>query len=119
MGKRRSEKNNRKRNIGGDIKMAIIPVSLMKIKEHVPNIYEAVVVASKRARKINDDNKLEFNTYLSTITVGKEDEFEERENPDQLKLAIDFEKREKAHITAIKELRDEKVKFRYKNEKDR
>ena len=80
------------------------------------NLYEAVIVAAKRARKINDDNKLEFNSLLSTMTSGHEDEFEDRENPEQMKLSLEFEKREKAHINAVKELVDGKIEYRYKSE---
>ena len=97
--------------------MAIKPINLTKIKASIPNLYEAVIIAAKRARKINDDNKLEFNSLLSTMTTGHEDEFEDRENPEQLKLSLEFEKREKAHIKAVKELVDAKIEYRYKSEK--
>lgn len=95
--------------------MAIIPLSLSQIKGNVANLYEGVIVAARRARKLNDDTKLEFNTILSTITAGREEEFEDRENPEQLKLSLDFDKREKPHIQAIKEVRDGKVEYRYKD----
>ena len=98
--------------------MAITPINLSKIKEKIPNLYEAVVIAAKRARKINDDNKLEFNSLLSTMTVGHEDEFEDRENPEQMKLSLEFEKREKPHIQAAKELLNNEIEYRYKTEKD-
>ncbi|TSA25943.1 MAG: DNA-directed RNA polymerase subunit omega, partial [Ignavibacteriales bacterium] len=94
--------------------MAIKPINLTKIKASIPNLYEAVIIAAKRARKLNDDNKLEFNSLLSTMTTGHEDEFEDRENPEQMKLSLEFEKREKAHINAVKELVDAKIEYRYK-----
>ncbi|MCX7876961.1 MAG: DNA-directed RNA polymerase subunit omega [Melioribacteraceae bacterium] len=97
--------------------MAIQPLSLKKIKENASNLYEAVIVASRRARKLNDDLKLEFNTLLSSVTNSNDEQFEDKENPEQLKLSLEFDKREKPHIQAIKELRDGKVKFRYKSEK--
>jgi len=97
--------------------MGITPLSLAKIKENATNLYEGVVVAARRARKLNDENKQEFNTLLSTITAGREEEFEDRENPEQLKLSLEFEKREKPHIQAIKEVRDGKVEFRFKEQK--
>ncbi|MFA3782720.1 DNA-directed RNA polymerase subunit omega [Melioribacteraceae bacterium 4301-Me] len=96
--------------------MPVVPQNLLKIKEKIPNLYEAVIVAAKRARKLNDDARLEFNALLSTITSGHEDDFEDRENPDQLKLALEFEKREKPHLKAIKELQTG-IEYRYKNEK--
>lgn len=99
--------------------MAIQPRDLGRIKERVPNLYEAVIVAAKRARKINDDIKLEFNQLVGTLNAGHEDEFEDRENPEQLKLSLEFEKREKPHIQAIKELIDDGIEHRYKTDKDR
>jgi DNA-directed RNA polymerase omega subunit len=99
--------------------MAIQPRDLGKIKERVPNLYEAVIVAAKRARKINDDIKLEFNQLVGTLNAGHEDEFEDRENPEQLKLSLEFEKREKPHIQAIKELIDDGIEYRYKTDKNR
>jgi DNA-directed RNA polymerase omega subunit len=99
--------------------MAIRPVNLSKIKEKIPNLYEAVVVTARRARKINDDNKMEFNTLLGTMTAGHEDEFEDRENPEQLKLASEFDKREKPHIQAIEEMMKDGIEFRYKEDKEK
>jgi DNA-directed RNA polymerase omega subunit len=97
--------------------MAVKPISLTKIKSGIPNLYEAVTVAAKRARKINDDIKTDFNSLLSTIVSGHEDEFEERENPEQMKLSLEFEKREKPHIQALKELVDGQIEYRYKSDK--
>lgn len=97
--------------------MAIQPLSLRKIKENASNLYEAVIVAARRARRINDDLKLEFNALLSTVTNSNDEQYEDKENPEQLKLSLEFDKREKPHIQAIKEVRDGKIKFRYKSEK--
>lgn len=97
--------------------MAVQPLDLKKIKSNASNLYEAVIVASRKARIINDELKLEFNTLLSTIHGGDDDQYEDKENPEQLKLSLEFDKREKPHIKAIKELIDGKVKFRYKKEK--
>ncbi len=97
----------------------IKPISLTSIKERIPNLYEAVITAAKRARKLNDDTKLEFNSLLSTVTSGQDDEFEDRENPEQLKLSLEFEKREKPHVQALNELVNDGIQYRYKNEKDK
>lgn len=95
--------------------MALRPIDLRKIKERIPNLYEAVVVAARRARIINDDTKLEFNTLLSSLITNPDDEFEDRENPEQLKLSLEFEKREKPHIQAINELINLGIEYRYKS----
>lgn len=97
----------------------IKPLNLNVIKEKIPNLYEAVIVASRRARKINDDNKTEFNAILGTLNSGHDDDFEDRENPEQLKLSLEFEKREKPHIKSINELMKNEIEYRYKSEKDK
>lgn len=96
--------------------MPINPINLRKVEAHTKNIYEAVIIAAKRARQINDENRLEFNTQLSTIIPSIEDEFEERGNPDQERISLEFEKREKSHIRALGELIDGDISFRYRDE---
>ena len=95
--------------------MQIEPIDFKEIHERVSNVYEAVVAAGKRARTINDNNRLEYNQLLSTIIGTTEDEFEEKENPDQLKLSLEMEKRLKPHQQAMRELLDGEVKFEYKD----
>ncbi len=95
--------------------MPINPINLRKVEAHTKNVYEAVIVAAKRARQINDENRLEFNTQLSTIIPSIEDEFEERGNPDQERISLEYEKREKSHLRALGELIDGDISFRYKD----
>ena len=96
--------------------MGIQPVDLRIIDQRSANVYEGIIVASKQARKNNDENKIEFNALISTIPViGTDEENEDIENPAQLKIALDFEKRDKPHIQALKELLDGKVAYRYKD----
>ncbi len=98
--------------------MGIQPVDLRVIDEKAANVYEGIIVASKKARKINDENKIEFNALVSTIPVtGAEDESEDIENPAQLKIALEFEKREKPHLEALNELLEGKIGYRYKENK--
>ncbi|PIQ10459.1 MAG: DNA-directed RNA polymerase subunit omega [Ignavibacteriales bacterium CG18_big_fil_WC_8_21_14_2_50_31_20] len=93
--------------------MAIQPIDLRKIDGKAENIYEAIIAAGKRARQINDENRLEFNQLISTIIPAAEDEFEERGNPDQERISLQFEKREKPHLRAFNELLDGNLNFRY------
>jgi DNA-directed RNA polymerase subunit K/omega len=93
----------------------ITPIDLRKIDEHASNVYEGIIVASKRARQVNSDNKIEYNALISTIpTSSTDDEAEDIENPAQLKISLDFEKREKPHIQALNELLEGKIKYKYK-----
>ena len=95
--------------------MNITPVDLRVIDQRAENVYEAITVAAKRARQINDENKIEFNAMLNTIPVsGSDDVAEDVTNPAQLKMALDFEKKAKPHLQALNELLEGEVKFKYK-----
>jgi DNA-directed RNA polymerase subunit K/omega len=92
--------------------MKINPIDLRSLDEHASNVYEAIMAASKRARQINTENKIEFNALLSTIPqTQSEDENEDLDNPAQLKISLDFEKKLKPHQQALSELLDGKVEF--------
>lgn len=95
--------------------MAIKPIDLREIDSRASNVYEAIVVCAKKARQINNENKIEFNAMVSTIPDNNtDDESEDIDNPAQLNIALEFEKREKAHIQALDEFLEDKVEFRYK-----
>ena len=96
--------------------MNIEPVDLRAIDKETANVYEAIIVAAKRARQVNDEQKMEFNALLSTVTppATGEEEGEDIQNPAQLKIALELENREKPHIEAVNELLDGKVEYEYK-----
>jgi len=95
--------------------MEIQPIDLRLIDEKTANVYEAIIVAAKRARQINDENKIEYNAMLATIPqTGTDDESEDIENPAQLKISLDFEKKEKPQVQALKELLNDKIDYTYK-----
>jgi len=95
--------------------MNIEPVDLRLIDQRADNIYEAIIVSSKRARQINNENKIEFNALLSTIPeTTTDDETEDIDNPAQLKIALEMEKRPKPHMQALKELLNGEIEYSYK-----
>ena len=95
--------------------MPIEPVDLRQIDANAANVYEAIVVCSLRARQINNDNKIEFNALLSTIPeTTTDDEAEDIDNPAQLKISLEMEKRPKPHIQALKELLNSEIEYAYK-----
>jgi len=97
--------------------VSIEPINLRDIENHAANIYEAIVVCSKKGRLINAENKIEYNALLSTIPeAANEDENEELENPAQLKISLEFEKREKPHMQALKEFLEGKIEYKYKEQ---
>ncbi|MGQ9798074.1 MAG: DNA-directed RNA polymerase subunit omega [Ignavibacterium sp.] len=98
--------------------MNISPVDLRQIDLRASNVYEAIIVAAKRARQLNDENKIEFNALINSIPQSStDDDAEDVTNPQQLKLALEFEKREKPHLQALNELLEGKIEYRYKSVK--
>jgi DNA-directed RNA polymerase subunit K/omega len=95
--------------------MHISPIDLREIDKRASNVYEAIIVSSKRARQINDENKIEFNAMLNTIPeTATDDETEDITNPAQLKMALEMEKKNKPHLQALDELLQGKIDFEYK-----
>ncbi len=103
--------------------MAIKPLEIHTLESKAANVYEAIVVLSKRARQINEETKIEFNQRIETIaalpTMTNSDEEEVDANPDQLKISLEFEKRAKSTEQAIGELMSDKLEFRYKEEDEK
>ncbi|GAB4294201.1 MAG: hypothetical protein Kow0098_15630 [Ignavibacteriaceae bacterium] len=95
--------------------MPVEPIDLRLFDDVASNIYEGIIIAAKRARQINDENKIEFNALISTIPVAtNDDESEDIENPAQLKIALEFEKRDKPYLQALRELLEKKIDYKYK-----
>lgn len=95
--------------------MPIEPVDLREIDKKAGNIYEAIVIAGKKARVLNDEVKLEFENRLKDVVgVTTDDDAEDFNNPQQRALSAEFEKRDKPHIHALKEFLDGEIEFYFK-----
>jgi hypothetical protein len=97
--------------------MPIKPIDLEFFNREGKNVHEAIVAASKRARQINEETKIEFNQRIETLNI-KMDASETAEetdvNPDQLRVSLEFEKRPKATDVALKELIGKSLTWRYR-----
>jgi DNA-directed RNA polymerase subunit K/omega len=101
--------------------MAVKPVDLKNLEGKAANIYEAIVIMSKRARQINEELKIEFNKRIETIqsmmmSEQTEEAAEPETNPDQVKIAREFERMPKPTEIALEELTQGKLNYRYKEE---
>ncbi|HOJ18047.1 MAG: DNA-directed RNA polymerase subunit omega [Ignavibacteriales bacterium] len=95
--------------------MGIGPVDLREIEKKTANIYEAIIISGKKARMINEEQKLEFNSLLETVPPTNTDEDgEDFDNPAQLKLSLEFERRPKPHLQAMNLLLEDEVQYEYK-----
>ncbi len=100
--------------------MALKPLDIEKLSGTCENIYEAIVVLLKRARQINEEMKIEFNQRIemlqSRVFEPEEETEQPQTNPDQIIIAKEFEQRPKPTETAIEEILDGKLSYRYKEE---
>lgn len=77
------------------------------------SIYEAVVILSKRARQISADEKAELETKLSYYEGFGPEMEDARMAEEQARVSVEFEKRPKPTETAIEQMLDHEVYFRY------
>jgi DNA-directed RNA polymerase subunit K/omega len=99
--------------------MALKPIDLAFFNRPDKNVHECIVAASRRARQINEEIKIDFNQRVEMITVKTETEGEENDiNPDQLKISLEFEKRAKPPDTSLEELVSDRLSWRYKEKEE-
>lgn len=95
--------------------MPLKPIDLEYFNQTGKNVHECIVAASKRARQINDDIKIEFNQRVELVTIKTESETEENDiNPDQLKISLEFEQRPKPPDTALEQLLDDSLQWKFR-----
>ncbi len=101
--------------------MSIKTLEIKELEAKAANVYEAIVVLSKRARQINEETKLEFQQRIENLVAlpGNPDEVEDIANPDQLKISLEFEKRPKPTEEAIEELMSDQIVHRYKEAEEK
>lgn len=99
--------------------MALKPIDLEFFNREGKNVHESIVAASKRARQINEEVKIEFNQRIELITTKTESESEENDvNPDQLRISLEFEKRPKPTDVALDELLSTKLTWKYREKEE-
>ena len=80
------------------------------------NIYESVVVISKRANQISSEIKQELNRKLADFSSVNDSLEETFENREQIEISKYYEKLPKPAIIATEEFLEGKVYFRENNE---
>jgi len=99
--------------------MPIKPLNIQIFTDTAKNVHEAIVAASKRARQINEEIKIEFNQRVEMFATKTESENEENDiNSDQLKISLEFEKRPKPTDLSLDELLSDKLEWRYKEKEE-
>ena len=96
--------------------MSLQPLELHDLDKHAENIYEAIVVLSKRARQINEEVKIRLNQELETFTSRMDSDEEIETNPEQMRISMEYEKLPKPTQAAVGDMLDAKLTYRYKEE---
>lgn len=91
--------------------MSLKTLNVEKLQEATGNIYESIVILSKRARQIAAREKMELDEKLKYFE-GFEDEEEFAFNEEQERISKEFERRPHPTQRAVVELDQDKVSFR-------
>ena len=76
------------------------------------NIYQTVMMASKRANQISVEMKLELNRKLEEFASYTDNLEEVFENPEQIEISKFFERLPKPSLISLQELTDDQIYFR-------
>lgn len=91
--------------------MAVKSLDIEKIQSTTGNVYEGIVILSKRARQIAAHEKMELDEKLKYFE-GFEDEEEYTFNEEQERITKEYEARPHPTQRAVNELMDERIYYR-------
>jgi len=97
--------------------MPITPLEIEEVESKAGNVYEAVVVAAKRARQLNDETKLEYNTRVEPLIKADDDSDDTVVSKDKMNISVEFEMRTKPTERGLNELLNDNLEFRIRSEK--
>jgi DNA-directed RNA polymerase subunit K/omega len=92
--------------------MAIRALDVEKLQDITGNIYESIIILSKRSRQISAREKMELDEKLKYFEgFDEEDEFSF--NEEQERISREYEVKEHPTQRSIAEILDNKVSYRY------
>ena len=92
--------------------MPIKTLNVEYYQQATGNLYEAIVIMSKRARQISAREKMELDEKLKYFE-GFEDEDEFTFNEEQERISKAFEELPHATQRSVNEMLDDKITYRY------
>ena len=95
---------------------SIITRDIDKIAAQTGNIYESVVIISKRSRQIAINIKEELNNKLAEFATTVDNLEEVFENREQIEISKFYERLPKPTTTALDEFMDNKIMYRKRAE---
>ncbi len=100
------------------VQSSVITRDIDKIAAQTGNIYESVVVISKRARQISVNIKEELNNKLAEFATTVDNLEEVFENREQIEISKFYEKMPKPTNVATDEFLEGKLYFRRNEEEE-
>lgn len=95
---------------------SIITRDVDKIAAQTGNVYQSVVVISKRARQIAINIKEELNNKLAEFATTVDNLEEVFENREQIEISKFYERLPKPTTTALEEFMEGKIMYRQRTE---
>lgn len=95
---------------------SIVTRDLDSLAQQTGNIYESVVVISKRAKQIASDIKEELNSKLAEFATTVDNLEEVFENREQIEISKFYERLPKPTNTALEEFIEGKLNHRLRSE---
>ena len=90
-----------------------------EIEDHgTGNIFESIVVLSKRSNQLSQDLKKELGEKMDEFVIPNDSLEEVFENREQIEISKFYERLAKPHSIAVKELEDGQIYFRHKERED-
>src|SRR5829696_1875751 len=100
------------------VQSSVITRDFERIAEQTGNVYQSVVVISKRARQIAVNIKEELNNKLAEFATTVDNLEEVFENREQIEISKFYERLPKATTTATEEYLEGLLGFRFRGEGD-
>lgn len=96
--------------------MSLRTLDVDQLADKADNIYETVVVLSKRSRQLSARMKAELDEKLAYYEGFSSDMENLRMQEEQARVSLDYEKKPKPTEVAIDELLNSEIYFRHPNE---
>jgi DNA-directed RNA polymerase subunit K/omega len=87
---------------------------VIAMKEKTGNLYESIVVISRRANQISVTMKEELHRKLDEFTVHGDNLEEVHENKEQIEISRIYERMANAPLQSISEFNDDQIYYRKK-----
>lgn len=97
---------------------SIITRDLNQLAKDTENVYESVVIISKRARQISAKVKEELSTKLAEFATTVDNLEEIFENREQIEISRFYERMPKSTVVAAEEFLNGELSYRYPEEEE-